>query len=204
MGSVAYRCLPCGQGKHWVAMSWQSSLCLRGAKVSVDNWVSQVSRVRHEGVMYRHIILTVPAMVRTTFYHNAAVWLRAVMRCGVQGLDDFYSAVRGTALKGGSSTVSHTHGRNGPSHPHLHLIATRGGYDEAGECWAPVPYLPYALLRHTWQWHLLRTLRKTRATDALKRLVDGCCRHSPAGVVTTVHKGTVPSQYQSVARSVAK
>jgi hypothetical protein len=37
MGDIEYRCLQCGQGKHLVAMSCQSSLCLRGAKVSVDN-----------------------------------------------------------------------------------------------------------------------------------------------------------------------
>src|SRR5437667_270403 len=64
MGYVEYRCLHCGQGKHLVAMSCKSSLCLRCAKVSVDNWVSQVSQVLHEGVIYRHIILTVPAMFR--------------------------------------------------------------------------------------------------------------------------------------------
>jgi hypothetical protein len=53
-------------------------------------------------VIYRHIILTVPAMFRTTFYQNAAVLLRALMRCGVQCLDDFSSEVRGKALQGGS------------------------------------------------------------------------------------------------------
>jgi hypothetical protein len=89
MGYVAYRCLQCGQGTHRVAMSCQSSLCLRCAKVYVDNWVSQVSKMLHEGVIYRHIILTVPAMFRTTFYHNAAVLLSALMRCGAQCLDDF-------------------------------------------------------------------------------------------------------------------
>jgi Transposase zinc-binding domain len=57
IGYTEYRCLHCGQGKHLVAMSCKSSLCLRCAKVSVDNWVSQVSRVLHEGVIYRHIIL---------------------------------------------------------------------------------------------------------------------------------------------------
>ena len=113
MGSVAYRCLQCGQGKHLVAMSCQSSLCLRCAKVYVDNGVSQVSRVLHEGVIYRHIILTVPAMFRTTFYQNAAVVLSAFMRCGVQCLDDFYSAGRGKPLRGGYIVVLHTHGRNG-------------------------------------------------------------------------------------------
>ena len=65
MGYVEYRCLRCGQGTHRVAMSCKSSLCLRCAKVHVDNWVSQVSQVLHEGVIYRHIILTVPAMFRT-------------------------------------------------------------------------------------------------------------------------------------------
>src|SRR4029450_4428982 len=68
MGYLEYRCLQCGQGKHLVAMSCKSSLCLRCAKVSVDTWVSQVSRVLPAGVIYRHIILTVPAMFRTTFY----------------------------------------------------------------------------------------------------------------------------------------
>src|SRR2546426_183243 len=38
MGYLEYRCWHCGQGKHLVAMSCKSSLCLRCAKVSVDNW----------------------------------------------------------------------------------------------------------------------------------------------------------------------
>ena len=42
MGYLAYRCHPCGQGKHLVSMSCKSSWCLRGSKVHVDNWVSQV------------------------------------------------------------------------------------------------------------------------------------------------------------------
>ena len=84
MGSVEYRCLHCGQGQHLVAMSCKSSLCLRCAKVYADNWVSQVSTVWPEGVIYRHIILTVPAMFRSTFYHNAAGVLSAFMRGGAQ------------------------------------------------------------------------------------------------------------------------
>jgi hypothetical protein len=41
-----------------VSMSCKSSLCLRCAKVHVDNWVSQMSQALHEGVIYRHIILS--------------------------------------------------------------------------------------------------------------------------------------------------
>src|SRR5678815_766838 len=72
MRDIDYRCLRCGEGTHRVAMSCKSSLCLRCAKVHVDNWVSQGSQVLHEGVIYRHLILTVPAMFCTTFYQNAA------------------------------------------------------------------------------------------------------------------------------------
>ena len=204
MGYVEYRCLQCGQGTHRVAMSCKSSLCLRCAKVYVDNWVSQVSKVLHEGVIYRHIILTVPAMFRTTFYQNAAVLLSGLMRCGVQCLDDFYSAVRGKALSGGYITVLHTHGRNGQYHPHLHVIATSGGLDGSGECWEHLQYLPYGLLRRKWQWHLLTMVRKTLKSDGINRLVDTCFRQYPQGWVTNVQKGQVPSQYQSLARYVAK
>ncbi len=120
-------------------------------------------QVLHEGGIYRHIILTVPAMFRTTFYHNAAVLLSALMRCGVQGREEFLSEVRGKALQGGDIVVLHTHGRNGQYHPHLHLIAT----------------------------------------EAIHRLVDGCFRKYPNGLVTNVQKGTVPSQSQSLATYVA-
>ena len=204
MGYIEYRCLQCGQGKHLVAMSCKSSLCLRCAKVYVDNWVSQMSKVLHEGMIYRHIILTVPAMFRVTFYQNTAVVLSAFMRCGAQCLDDFYSTVRGKALRGGSITVLHTHGRNGQYHPHLHLIATSGGYDGPGERWEHLTYLPYELLRRKWQWHLLTMLRQTLQTDTVNQLVDTCFRKYPNGLVTNVQKGAVPSQYQSLARYVAK
>ena len=204
MGYFEYRCLHCGQGKHLVAMSCKSSLCLRCAKVYVDTWVNQVSKALHEGVIYRHIILTVPAMFRTSFYQNAAVVLSAFMRCGRQCLDDFYSEVRGKALRGGYITVLHTHGRKGQYHPHLHLLATSGGYDDQGERWEHLQYLPYALLRRKWQWHLLTTLRQTLKTEAINELVDVCFRKYPNGLVTNVQKGQVPSASQSVARYVAK
>jgi hypothetical protein len=204
MGYIEYRCESCGQGKHLVSMSCKSSLCLRCAKVYVDNWVSQVSNVLHEGVIYRHIILTVPAMFRTPFYQNAEVLLSELMRCGAQCLDDFYREVRGKALKGGYISVIHTHGRNGQYHPHLHVIATSGGYDAQAESWEHLNFLPYDLLRHKWQWHLMTMLRRTLASDAIQALVDLCFKKYPDGLVSRVQKGKVPSQYQSVARYVAQ
>ena len=204
MGYFAYHCQQCGQGKHRVSMSCKSSLCLRCARVYVDNWVSQVSKALHEGVIYRHIILTVPAMFRTSFYQNAEVLLSPLMRCGAKCLDDFYSEVRGRPLKGGYITVIHTHGRSGQYNPHLHLLATSGGYDGERESWEHLKFLPYDLLRRKWQWHLMRMLRQTLKTPAINDLVDQCFKAYPGGLVTRVQKGNVPSQYRRLASYVAK
>jgi hypothetical protein len=115
---VEYRCLHCGQGKHVVSMSCKASLCLRCANVYADNWVSQVSQALHEGVISRHILLTVPALLRPTFYRNAGVLLSAFIRCGAQCLDEVLSVVCGKAVQSGSIVVLHTHGRNGQYHRH--------------------------------------------------------------------------------------
>jgi hypothetical protein len=204
MGYIEYRCLHCGQGQHRVAMSGKSSLCLRCAKVYVDTWVSPVSRMLHEGVISRHIVLTVPEMLRTTFYQHAGVVLSAFMRCGARCLDDCFSRVSGHTLKGGYSVVLQTHGRNGQYNPHLHIIATSGGWDQQASQWVHLDYLPYPMLRKQWQWYLLTMLRQTVKTQEIKRLVDACYTRYREGLVTNVQKGDVPARYQSLATYLAK
>ena len=64
------------------------------------------------------------------------------MRCGVRCLDDVFSRVSAKTLKGGSIVVIQTHGRNGQYNPHLHIIATSGGWDRQASQWVPLDYLP--------------------------------------------------------------
>jgi len=204
IGSIEYRCLHCGQGKHLVAMSCKSSLCLRCAKVYVDNWVSQVSQMLHAGVIYRHIVLTVPALLRQTFYQQSQAVLSPFMRCGVRCLEDVFSRVSGQTLKGGYIVVIQTHGRNGQYNPHLHIIATSGGWDQQARQWVHLDYIPYPMLRKKWQWYLLTMLRQTVKTQEIKRLVDVCYTRYREGFVTNGQKGDVPARYQSLATYLAK
>jgi hypothetical protein len=204
MGSIAYRCLHGGQGKHRVSMRWKSSLCLRCAKVYVDNWVAQVGKMLHEGVIDRHMVLTVPDVLRTPFYQNAEALLSPFMKCGAQCLDDFLSTVSGKALKGGYSVVVQTHGRNGQYNPHLHILATSGGWDEQAQKWVHLGYLPYPMLHKKWQWYALEMCREALKTDAMARLVQACYDKYPNGFVANVQKGAVPSRSQSLATYVAK
>lgn len=100
-GSVADRGRQGGQGKPLVARRDTASLSVRCAKGSVAHWGSPVHQVRHEGGSARHLLRTVPAMVRLTCSDNAARVVSALMRCGVPGLAEVERAGRGQALQGG-------------------------------------------------------------------------------------------------------
>jgi len=158
----------------------------------------------HEGVIYRHIVLTMPALLRTTFYQQSQALLSPFMRCGRRCLDDVFSRISGRPLTGGYIMVIQTHGRNGQYNPHLHIIATSGGWDRQAQQWLHLDYVPYPLLRKKWQWHLLTMLRQTVKTSAIRRLVDTCDTRYREGFVTNVQKGEVPARYQSLARYLAK
>lgn len=184
-------------------MRGQSSLCLRCATVSVDPWVSQVSRMLHEGVISRPIVLTVPERRRETFYQQSQAVLSPFMRCGVRCWDDVFSRVRGRPLQGGDIVVIQTHGRPGRYKPQLHMIATRGDWEPPARQWHPRDDVPYRLLRQQGPWPLLTMRRQTGKTDEMDRLGEVCYTRYREGVVTNVHKGEGPSRSQSWAPSLA-
>ena len=142
-------------------------------------------------------------MVRTTFSPNAALWLRAWRRGGVQGLADCSRDVRGTALRGGDRAVLHTPGRQGPDQPPRQRLAPSGGDEGQEHRWEHRQDWPSERRRRTWQGHLLTRRRETRTPDALPPGGEACCTPSPHGLVTNVPKGPVPAPSQSVARSGA-
>lgn len=203
MGHVEYLCTSCGRGRRLVSMSCKSSLCLRCGKVYVDNWVSQVSKMLHVGVVYRHIVLTVPEVLRRTFFDSDHL-LGAFMRCGVSCMDDFYSTTKQSPVQGGYIVVLQTNSRNGEYNPHLHIIATSGGLSADKSAWIHLGYLPYKVLHKKWQWYLLEMLKKESSGVSTLALVDACYRDYPKGFVANVQKGDVPGRYNSLARYLAK
>ena len=64
-----YICMHCGQDRRKVCFTCKGSFCLSCAKVYVDEFVEQVSRILVPGVMYRHVVLTVPEQLRRYFYN---------------------------------------------------------------------------------------------------------------------------------------
>jgi len=89
MGYAQYRCCFCGEVRR-IAFSCKSSFCLSCAKVYTDTWVEFVGRRLFPGVIYRHIILTMPEYLRIWFYRCPAL-LSPLMRCGHNCLKDVFA-----------------------------------------------------------------------------------------------------------------
>jgi len=62
-GYSEYICTTCGECRQ-ICFSCKSAFCLTCSKVYVDNFVSSVSKMLHPGVIYRHIVLTIPEQLR--------------------------------------------------------------------------------------------------------------------------------------------
>jgi hypothetical protein len=95
--------------------------------------------------------------------------------------------------------VIQPHGRTGQYNPHVHCLATRGGWDQQAKPGVHLEDGPSPRLGKKWQWHLLTMLRQTVQTRASQRLVAACYTRYREGFVTNVPKGDGPSRYQSLA-----
>jgi hypothetical protein len=69
-GYCEYICMECGRDLRRICFSCKSCFCLSCAKVYADNMVCQVSKMLHPGVIYRHVILTVPKHLRQYFFFS--------------------------------------------------------------------------------------------------------------------------------------
>ncbi len=144
MGYAQFRCPHCGEFRR-IAFSCKSSFCLSCSKVYTERWVDFISRRMFPGMIYRHIVLTVPEFLRLWFYRNPIALLSPFMRAGQACLQDVLSKQARTELNIGSIIVLQTAGRPGNYNPHLRILLTEGGITQNGT-WKPTPYIPFELI----------------------------------------------------------
>ncbi len=196
----------CGKDYRRVAFTCKSCFCLSCAKIYTDNFMSQTSKFLRDGLLYRHVTLTLPEQVKNYFYRarNDDSLLSALIHCGYACLEDVVSTVVKQKVKIGASTVVQTHGRSGEYNPHLHIIMTSGGINENSGKWVDLRYFPYEIIHKKWQHHLCKMLKNKIPTDEMRRLVDGLYEKYPKGFVAHVSNGAVPERCQGLARYLAK
>ncbi len=205
-GFSEHICIDCGIDRRKVAFSCKGCFCLSCAKKYVDDFISEVSKKMHAGVIYRHIVLTVPEQLRQPFYddRDKGDLLSELMRTGHECLEDVVSTVKKRALKIGSIVVVQTHGRSGKYNPHLHIIMTSGGIEEETGKWYDLGYFNYELIHKKWQYHLLTMVKKYFGKEEIGDLVDELWEKYPKGFVANVGKGEVPEKARGLAKYLAK
>lgn len=201
MGFARYRCTWCGQTRR-VAFSCKSPFCLSCAKPYTDRWVEFIGRRLIPGVIYRHIILTVPEYLHLWFYRNQNL-LSPLMKGGHACLRDVFRTCAGIEIDIGSIIVLQTTGRPGNFNPHLHILVTSGGVDPQGQ-WKQVSYIPFDMIHRKWQYHLLTMLRDNISDSAIEKDIDYAWKTYKKGFVAYVEKGQVPPGGQGLAQYLAK
>ena len=201
MGFAQYRCVSCGAARK-IAFSCKSCFCLSCAKGYADHWVEFIGRRLFPGVVYRHIVLTVPKYLRLWFYRNPQL-LSPLMRAGHACLRDVFSTCSHVDLDIGSVSVLQTNGRPGNYNPHLHILVTSGGSDPQGR-WKKLSFIPFDMLHRTWQYHLLTMLRAQVDDPTIEQDIDHGFTAYPKGFVANVQPGDVPPGGKGLAAYLAK
>lgn len=205
-GYSEHICMDCGKDIRRIAFSCKSVFCLSCSKKYVDDFVCQVSKMLHPGVIYRHIVLTLPEQLRIVFYrlrHDGSL-LSAFMKSGHECLEDVVSTVKRLTLKIGCIVVVQTHGRSGRYNPHLHIIMTSGGVHVESERWIALGYFNYETIHKKWQYHLFRLVKAYFDSAWINKLVNELWQKYPKGLVANVSKGSVPKKCKGLARYLAK
>ena len=164
-------------------------------------WSSSGGRL-FPGVVYRHIVLTVPKYLRLWFYRNPQL-LSPLMRAGHACLRDVFSTCSHVDLDIGSVSVLQTNGRPGNYNPHLHILVTSGGSDPQGR-WKKLSFIPFDMLHRTWQYHLLTMLRAQVDDPTIEQDIDHGFTAYPKGFVANVQPGDVPPGGKGLAAYLAK
>lgn len=203
MGFAQYRCTHCGE-THRVAFSCKSSFCLSCAKVHTEQWTDFIGRRMLPGVVYRHIVLTVPEFLRRWFYRNPDILLSPFMRAGHACLREVLkTCAKGVDLDIGTIIVLQTAGRPGIYNPHLHILLTEGGITPQNS-WKSVSYIPFDLIHRKWQYHLLGMLNENIPDPRMKKDINRAWKKYPKGFVAYVEKDKVPLGGGGLVKYLAK
>jgi hypothetical protein len=89
-----------------------------------------------QGVKYRHLILTVPEVLRVWFYRYTERLYDELLRLAAPMMDEAVSVAKGRKMALGYIVVLHTAGRSANYNPHLHIILLPG---EVPPIWMLLP-----------------------------------------------------------------
>jgi hypothetical protein len=152
-------------------------------------------------VPHRQVVFTIPKMLRVFFKYKRKL-LGDLCRCAVRAILLYFQAMAGTALEPGIVAVIQTFGDRINLHPHLHLLVTDGGVDEAG-VFHRIPRIDDSRLAEVFSREVLAFLvgRELLSPEWAERILSW--RHTGFSVHSRVRAKTKPEAiYQAIDRII--
>lgn len=207
-GYVEYRCMLCGRGVHRSGFSCKTKFCIHCARKSSNDFIEEIMGKLHPGIVYRHLILTIPEQLRKFFYNNRTngdLYNKFIQSARDYIEDVFREVTKIKDLKIGCLVALHTAGRPGSYNPHLHIIVMAGGIDPTTGRWIDLPYFKYEnFLPKKWQYHLLEMVKNFDSSEEVLALVKKLWKHYRKGFVNNFKKGDVPKNIKHLVKYLAK
>ncbi len=189
-GYAEYICTHCGAKKK-SPFTCKGRFCTSCGKKYTDEWVQRTVDDLID-VPHRHLVLTIAEELREVLFWHRSL-LKVMMDCAAKTALEVLQSQKSEAVPGILAVV-HTFGRDLKFNPHVHLLMTEGGL--RGGRWQPIPFLPYALLRRKWQYHLLTEIKGqwARSRDD-SRFIDRLFKDNGQGFYVNGESQMTSSRY---------
>ena len=200
-GYAEYICTHCGTKKK-CSFTCKGRFCTSCGKKYTDEWVQRTVDELID-VPHRHLVLTVAEELREVLFWHRSL-LKVMMDSAAKTALEVLQSQKSGAVPG-ILVVVHTFGRDLKFNPHVHLLMTEGGL--RGGQWEPIPFLPYALLRKKWQYHLLTEIKGCWAESREdSRFIDRLFKDNVQGFYVNGESRMTSSRYAAryIGRYIAR
>ena len=128
-GYKVYYCSNCDK-YHFCYFGCNSRICSCCGKRHADNWAEQLANNTFD-VPHKHFTMTLADLLWEPIKRDRGS-LKVLMDSSIQTIKEFYEKIFGKEIIPGCIVVLHLFGRGLGFKPHIHVIATKGGFDKEG------------------------------------------------------------------------
>lgn len=177
-GFVCY-CKRC-DAYEFVSFGCNSRLCSPCGKRYTDRWADMLALKVAKEVVHRHMVFTLPELLWPFIKDNRQLQ-QTISQAAQKAITTRFSRMQKQKLMPGVIAVVHPFGKDLGFKPHVHCIATEGGFTNDGRFIGVGSYIHYDSLHHEWQYAVLEALRKHVPKEVIdlcyRKYADGFCAY---------------------------
>ena len=159
-----YECTECSRTIYQL-LGCNSRLCSQCGKRYNDQWSRSLAKSMFR-VPHRHFVLSIPDVLWPFLLANRTLW-KAYMDSAIETCNEYFpNIVHDQSIRPGAVVILHPFGKDMKFQPHLHVIATEGGFNGRGR-FVPKAFFPARPFARKWQYHVSRKLQEAGVPNAM-------------------------------------